>query len=79
MNIIIKTGGAVFAVRLNSTDFRAVRDILVAATLAFHPSSEPALAELKRAVAAQVSTWSSPLGGHEGRLADKPSEVGKVR
>jgi hypothetical protein len=79
MHIIIKNGGAVFALRLGPADFRAIRSTVITAALVLHPASQPALAELQRAVAAQVSTWSPLLDGHEGRAADKPGEVGKVR
>jgi hypothetical protein len=60
MHIIIKNGGAVFALRLGPADFRAIRSIVITAVLALHPASQPALAELKRAVAAQFVTWSPP-------------------
>lgn len=59
MNITIKTGGAVLALRLTPADMRA---ILIAAMLVLHPVSPPALGELQRAVA-QFSTWSSSPGG----------------
>jgi hypothetical protein len=75
MKIIIKLERAVFALSLGPADLRA---IVLAVTLAF-PSSHSALAELKRALVEQVSTWSPPLGGHENRAVDRPSEVGKVR
>ena len=63
MNITIKMGGAVLALRLIPADIRA---ILIAAALVLHPASRPALGEMQRAVA-QFVTWSSSSGGAEIR------------
>jgi hypothetical protein len=79
MQIIIKNGGAVFALRLGPADFRAIRSIVITVALALHPATQPALVELQHAVAAQFVTSAPPLGGHEGRAADKPGEVDKVQ
>lgn len=79
MHIIIKNGGAVFALRLGPADFRAIRSAVIAAALVLHPAAQPALAGLHRAVAVQVSTWSPLLDGHDGRAADQPGEVARVR
>jgi hypothetical protein len=55
VKISIKLGRAAFALDMGPDDFRAVRDILIAVVLAL-PAAQPALEELRHAVAAQVST-----------------------
>lgn len=76
MHIIIKNGGAVFALRLGPADFRSIRSIVITAVLALHPASQPALAELQHAVAAQFATWT-PQGMPEIHALDITSgEVG---